>query len=412
MKRALVAAVFFAAGCSLIIDTDSVRRSFDGGGSGGGSTAGGSGGGGGATAGGAEQYDGGPRCTSSTRPKLRCDAPIIIATNGGPFGQAQLGAVSDGFIVSYVDATTVHVEHRKLDGGSTPLVTEAATSVSRTGLATEGDAWAYIYDRGLATPIRCFSNLTPTGVAAGNANDTRISNVAVAANGAVAVVAGHTGRIMDYGISDAGCPSMRTTFNGGLEADAVSVVHKPGTGAEGFRLMSGSNYNAFNSVYAIYQPLPDGGLDSSSWSVMETMSDESATVSANGEWGMMLYGWSNTVGDFYLSLRGLPTNLDMLPDVPRLVGPNPTWWSVSGCGAGCTAAAWASSDAPGTAKVFFASDDGEVRTLTGADAGWDAVCGTTIDATSIGIAYARGRLSLLVAEPMRVRLVDCDVPPL
>jgi hypothetical protein len=463
MKRALLIAgtLAWGNGCTLLVDVDEVRRtrghfdagasdggaaSLDGGGlfdagggssgagggssgAGGGSSGAGGGssgtgggssgtGGGSSGAGGgsfdsgvvdAGPYDGGPRCASSLRPRLRCDPPLVLA-NTGAHANAVLQSLPEGLLAGWSTSTAVKLGRVHSDGGQERVVDVPATGVARLMLATEGSAWALLYQGASNQPLWCYSGLDDGGVSPGAS--TAVSAVAVTAAGGVAVAIS-TGSGLSAGLTSAGCPRSPVHYAGSEGADWVGAVHLPGTGPEGFRFTSSALTNGYNGSVGIWAPAADGGLDNAMVIAhYQGIEDHAATLSANGQYAIISYSFYDTDDHYHLGVRALATSLAQPVDSSTVLPDPASFWNNATCGPGCVATLWAPSNSPSHVAVVFTSDDSNTTALTTSPSGWDVACSTSLQNTSVAAAMHQGRLWVLVGEDTRARLFACDVPPL
>lgn len=359
---------------------------------------------------GQEPYDGGARCSASLRPRLRCDAPVVLVDGGSGLGHALLSSVAGGVVAGWASASAVELHLVGDDGGRRQLVSEAALGVARTMLSSEGAAWAFIYHTGVNSPVRCFSSFDDGGVTSAMSSVNGAA-VAVAETGGVALALG--GSNMRAELTGAGCPTSVRTFAFSPDSEWVGAVHLPGQGVPGFRITSSGTFNFCNSAVAIYAPQPDGGLDFSATIVnSECIEDHTASVSSSGLDVMMAYSASDSSDVYSTRVRALGADLSPLVTSSSRVFGFASWWMGGACGPGCHATVMAPGDAPSHVVVAFNGDDANALPLTASHAGWDAVCATRLGDTSVATAWHQGRLALLVVEPNQVRLLRCDVPPL
>lgn len=436
----LATLALLAAGCSLIVDVDGVRRSRDagaaggGGGAtdGGGGTAGGGGaagtggtGGGGMTDAGSDAgaadagqpYDGGTRCTSSPRPRLRCDAPTSLAASAASW--PNLVPTPNGLLAALRVGTEVRLLRVSRDGGSEPALTIPAAAVYFLTLATEGAEWALAFQPTSGGALTCWSSRDDGGVVLGSPTTDGLG-ISVASSGEVAVAVGRGwdgGDDFRLGLSSSGCPrslvDMATPFGDWSHA---GITHVPGTGVEGFRVVGAGSFNFCNGLVAMTALASDGGLrtpssmPASGWCPGEVQ----PIVSSDGQQILIASGDGTSSDDYMANLRAFPTDLSAPVEQSLTAMVNAYQWSAGNCGPGCAALVTApSSNTPAPLPhlaVTLISDDGNLTPL-GADAGWDVRCGVLRDDTQAAVAWDDGRLVFLVTSPTAAELIRCDRPP-
>ena len=305
MRRTLVlfAGIAPLLGCTLLVDLDAVRRTRDAGHQGAsdagavdaGTIDAGTSDAGTSDAGGLDSgtpetgpYDGGARCATSTRPRLRCAAPLQLGT-GGPYSNAVLQAVSSGLLAGWNTSSAVHLERVLPDGGEETWLDQPASAVSRIMLSAEGSSWALLYQTAENLPLWCFSSADDGGVSPANASGSPpVSAVAVSAAGGVAVARSDTASsgALSAGFTQRGCPRSLKSYPSGrsfVEGTWVGAAHLPGTNTEGFRFTTSSFLNAYNSTVAIWAPGADGGLDVAFGpAAFQGLEDEATAVSPSG----------------------------------------------------------------------------------------------------------------------------------
>jgi len=366
---------------------------------------------GGATAGGAP-YDGGLSCPGSLRPRLQCDPPVVLS-DGGLYSQPVLGFFDGGMVYGWANGLRFQVFTKTASGTTTVVDEVAATGISRAELDAKGDYWAAIYHSGEGQPIRCFASHGPTATSAGVAGYRGGAGIAVSPSGEVAVVRGYAVGVinhMGWAVTDAGCPATMFALPVDLQSDYVAALYSP---VYGFRFTSSGQQNFSNGDVGLTAPLPDGGvLSTSTQQTGEGPEDHSAILSSNGTHALLATSSVDT--RYVLRAMSLPISLatplgqgSNYPITHRYL----SWYS-SGCGPGCMAVVYSADQAPDHVTAMFLRDAPTFGSLTSTDAGWDVACNTTNGDTQVKVAYAGGRLHVILGEPGVARLFSCDVPPL
>lgn len=361
--------------------------------------------------------DGGsPSCTSSTRPRLVCLPPRTVAT-GDFYELALLAPIDGGLVAGWTDhlGTRFQLVLLREDGGSEVLISdEAGQRIHYASLAAEGDAWAAAYTPIYNSPIQCFSSRDRGRVTSGKSSPfARNVGVAVSEQGAVALISGG----LDYsaGETSAGCPSSLTEWFQPLDGDSVAVVHKPGTGRDGFRYVTGQSSSCTTESITLFVLPKDGGVTmNSGYAQNRCVNDVGAVMSSDGREVLIPFGM-RPVGVGQDGIGALAAPFDLTPFFTRqpvTVLADETNHHVSAaCGPGCLAHAWTpSGNSVGPVSIIFTSDTPDFARRTTADAGWDVTCETN-NGARVAVAYQGGRLHVLVSE-REVLLYVCDLPPL
>jgi hypothetical protein len=126
---------------------------------------------------------------------------------------------------------------------------------------------------------------------------------------------------------------------------------------------------------------------------------------------LVTYSLDDGNGNYTLGLAAFPSDMSS-PGTPILASTDdPGWWNMGACGAGCAAEVHIPYSVAKALTVSFYTDD-TTMLLRGK---YDALCALqsqSSSGSSVAIAYANGRLGLMMTDPDQARLYLCDVPPL
>lgn len=348
---------------------------------------------------GPEPYDGGPRCFSSARPRLRCGPEVTLSDTST--GAAVMSAVDGGFVVGWLDPT-VQLRSVALDGSVTALGLDAGMATA-LALDARGDHWAAVWNS--SGVVGCATREGNTLVSAPDGGLFSEASVAVDGQGRVFVNASTFGPLRLHSAEAAGCPTaLQPVTMGYSRADGLAAVAT----ASGFRNVwtyhSGSI--GFTSVSGLKA---DAGFGERSTQNESTVDAISAVASTAGT-----RVFSATAGEGALTghFEVVLTPADLSNDGTMLVvdgGQNTFGWNTGTCGPGCLATATFDDRTSTQAVVTFFSE-APFRQLSA----WDAVCSLpSTNSTSLALAPAAdGRLGVLATTPNSVKLYFCDVPPL
>ena len=384
---------------------------------GGASTGGGTsngGGTGGAGTGGGEGFDGGLSCPGSSAKRLQCT--LVDSASGDYTLYGALAASGDEYLFllssstpSRIDllgyAFDAHVARARFSANASAPITGAS-------VAAEGKFWALGWlERGEDGGVD-YSCATSSGerVRLRTAEPMSGISVAVTADGGVAVSLRAKRKTHMYmAQSSVGCPQSFAQPHEAsrIEDDAVGVgaVHRPGTGAEGFRFsMSGDdNYDGTWAAYTLFDN--DGGVKGSRFATSGpyTFSDSSSALSGNTiliayffyTLNLQTKGLAVKAMPYDTSTSGLLAPVDL--DAGEVLG-----WSASTCGNRCLAVPYLGAHRH--LSVHFL-DEG-----LGDHGLYDVKCEPGV-AQGLGLsAYGGGHFGVALNTLQTYELFDCRVP--
>lgn len=348
-------------------------------------------------------YDGGSICAGSTKPRLRCDAPLTLGTGGSV--SSAMAATSAGFLVGRATSSQVQVFEVYLDGGVHQLITPTPVS-GAVQLAVDGKGahWVAAWSSQTDTAATCVADGLP-GVTVKLPDAGVLTTLAAGINaaGEVGLAVGAKGFFGQWG---AHCPAQLLRVDTD-SPNGVGVAATVDPDGHGFRFVESTQINAYNGYFSVATVEADGGT--SSFTVPSSLHGPGpvATIATAGGHSVFTTVSSINTSDVY-ELGAWSTSADNSQDGQlAYFMTDPGWWAVSACGAGCVMAG-VIPFAGGPAAVYFFADDSSAH-LRGA---YDAVCGAPASNSTISLATFGGRLGVLLTTAASAKLYVCDPPPL
>lgn len=350
-------------------------------------------------------YDGGTICSSSTKLRLRCDAPLTLGTGGSV--SSAMAATSTGFLVGRATSTVVQVFEVYLDGGVNQLITPAAPISGAVQLAVDGHGahWVAAWSSDIDTAATCVADGLPAvTVTLPDAGVLTTLGVGINAAGEVGLAASTNDGF--FGHWGAHCPThllsldTRSTNGAGVASTADPAGH-------GFRFVESVQVNSNNGYFSVATIEADAGTSSFTVPSMQMGPGPVAVIAtAQGQSVFTTVSSENADGKF--ELGAWSTSADNTQDGQlNYFMKAPGWWSVGTCGVGCVMTGVIPA-LGGAAAVYFFADDSSAN-LRGA---YDAVCGAPMTDSTISVASFGGRLGVLLTTPGSAKLYLCDPPPL
>lgn len=408
MKRLALATVVVLGGC---IDFDALSAQqlagFGDAGVDGGADAGGT------DAGVDAGYDGGTPCATSTRPRLRCDAPITLGTSTQAIVTGALVANEAGFIAGWA-GSTVEVRLVHGDGTLSTLVTgqpvTGGNPPQMLSLGASGSHWVATWASSAGGNVLCQTDRagSPSAVTLRDGGALIQLAAAMSPSGAVAVTALNQMPFGAFAAWAAGCPNELQPIANFESLSAVSVAATTAPGGGGFRFTQTSLLNAYNGLFVMTMLDGDAGVQ-----ITQPINSHGpgALTSAASKTGTTVFSAITTTdmnSAYQLGLWG--TSADLSNDgATNYFVADPGSFNVTDCGAGCMAV----GVVPYTtaiSSVFFFTDDTSVTPR----GGWDVGCNGTpgLNGGTISVATFGGRLGVLLTSGLAAKLQVCDLPPL
>jgi hypothetical protein len=355
-------------------------------------------------------YDGGPVCAGSTRPRLRCAAPLTLAT-GTAIESSALSPSPTGFVAAWT-TSTVEIRDVSLDGGTRTLLTAAPIATGarppQLSLDSRGPHWVAAWAGVAATTAMC---MTDTAVAApvtlpGN-QPIVVLTAAMSANGEIGMAGASGTSHASFGRWSVGCPASLVSL--ASSGNSLAVAATSNSTAHGFRFVETDQINAYNGDIRLSQLEADAGVRRVSIPSNFHAPDGVASIgSTDGTTIFTAVSSLNTNDHYELGVWGTSADLS-LDGQPRYFFTDPGWWAVGTCGAGCAMVGIVPELDP-VASVHFFSDDSNAASR----GEYDVACGITnsLNGGSIAVASSNGKLGVLLTSPTAAKLYLCDPPPL
>jgi hypothetical protein len=358
-------------------------------------------------------YDGGQVCSGSTRPRLRCAAPLTLAT-GTAIESSALSPSPTGFVAAWT-TSTVEIRDVSLDGGTRTLLTAAPIATGarppQLSLDSRGPHWVAAWAGVAATSAMCMTDTTAAAsVTLPGGQPIVALTAAISSTGEIGMAgASGTGDFSHgfFGRWSVGCPA--SLVNLGVTGNSLAVAATSNSTAHGFRFVETDQINAYNGRIQLSQLEADAGVKRVSIpSDLRAPYGVAAIGSSDGTTIFTAVSSLNTSDHYELGVWGTSADLS-LDGQPRYFFTDPGWWAVGTCGAGCAMVGIVPESDP-VASVHFFSDDSNAATR----GEYDVACGITnsLNGGSIAVASSNGKLGVLLTSPTAAKLYLCDPPPL
>lgn len=358
-------------------------------------------------------YDGGTPCSS--RPRLRCDDPIVLENGVNPVVAGALAATNTGFVAAWVGGT-VEVRLVHGDRSQAPLITgQPVTGATLLAVGTAGDHWAAAWASRAAETASCQTDSSTGGPTTVTTQDGGAFKYALAtainANGEVAITSQNaTGS--DYPVYagwSSGCPTQVPLIPDSTNIQGVSVASTSADGGGGFRfLYSKEDFNTGIGSISMLELDGDAGAKTSVSSNSDAPGALASATSTSGDTVFTAVVGEDGNQNFIAGALGMSADLTGTSKVTYFF-PDPWWISAGQCGPGCMALG-VIPNVTQIPSVFFYSADSAAKNR----GGWDVACvGTSlVNNPTISVAGFNGRVGVLLTGDNTAKLYVCDLPPL
>lgn len=380
-----------------------------GGGVGGGGAGGGVGGGGGGVV-----FDGGPACAASNRPRLRCDPPVSLGTDGG-VSYGWMAVNDNGLLIAMIRPALPAIELRTYlaDGGGATTFFPTPTAATSVSVAGKGPHWALTW----SAPTQLVTCVSSDGGIAELDAGVGANEVSIAVNdeGGIGIAARpNNGSFGLMAASDRGCPAgfigMRKTGFATVFPTGVAATVLPASSSQlDFRFAAVEDVNVFNGVHGTFGFADGGGVESALYfQVGDPSYDVSAVMSGDGQTIMISYDGQAEDGGSALKGKPMPTNYTSPMAVGREIMPEVRTWGSASCGPACFATTGVLRNSPITLRASFVSADSVAADL-GAGT-YDVACARSLSPLNAVPALAFGKLHVLYSDQTKNELYVCDLP--